>query len=173
VEFNTSSWLENSFLSATLKMFMHLIFFLGGGSMMKILQCVTSQPCLLLGFMLHQWLIILTNDHIRNSIAIFKNNPFSFVRPFIINIRLCLNLFCINQVIGMPRVILYRAGPTIGNTWKRSCPIICKRALARISSCFLPHLELTAESVPLRELFEKHPFLPYNKNGNFTVGKCY
>ena len=35
--------------------------------------------------------------------------------------------------------------------------------------CFPPLVELTAEQAPLRELFEKHPFLPYNKNGNFTV----
>lgn len=37
------------------------------------------------------------------------------------------------------------------------------------SYSFPPLVDLTAEQAPLRELFEKHPFLPYNKNGNFTV----
>lgn len=42
-----------------------------------------------------------------------------------------------------------------------------------VGSVFSPRLEWIAKSVPLRELCEKHPSLPYNKTVNFTVDKCY
>ena len=41
-------------------------------SLMKILQCLTSKSFLSFVFMLHQLLIILTNDGVGNSVAIFK-----------------------------------------------------------------------------------------------------
>lgn len=48
---------------------MHLIIFLFA---MKILQPMTSKSCLLLVFILPSLVIILGNDHIRDSIAVFK-----------------------------------------------------------------------------------------------------
>lgn len=48
---------------------MHLIIFLFA---MKILQPMTSKSCPLLVFILPFLVIILGNDHIRDSIAVFK-----------------------------------------------------------------------------------------------------